>query len=70
MRTLKLFQILDTEKNKILPDSFFTDKMQAKKKRTALNGIEAEQEGKFRFVVTLGPDHRRYSQQTQETIQQ
>lgn len=68
MRILKLFQLYDTQEEKVVPDSFFHDKMQAKKKRTELNGQQQEAEGKFRYVVTLGPDHRRYSSNTQEKV--
>lgn len=57
---LKLFQILDTSTNKVIPDLYFTDKQLAKAKRRELNG-NSEPEA-LRHVVVPGPDHRRYRQ--------
>lgn len=59
---------MDTSTNQTVPDLYFMNKVEAKKKRTELNGKEKETEGRFQFVVTLGPDHRRYSKQTQEIV--
>lgn len=57
---LKLFQILDTSTNKVVPNLYFTDKQLAKAKRRELNG-NSEPET-LRHVVVPGPDHRRYRQ--------
>jgi hypothetical protein len=59
MRQLKLFQIFDTAENKVVEESFFLNKAEAKKKRVELNGSEAEASGKFRYVVQPGPDHNK-----------
>lgn len=52
---MKLFALRNTSTNKIKPDTFFADKMLAKKARDQL----VEQTGQP-HVVTYGPDHRKY----------
>lgn len=56
----KLFSVIDSTTGKTATEVFYENKMLAKAERTKLNGTDAEKEGKFRFVVGLGPDHRRY----------
>ena len=58
MSQLRLFQIIDTSTKKPVPDSYFANKQLAKAERRRLNGDEDD--GKLRFVVSPGPDHRNY----------
>lgn len=51
----RLFQITDTHTRKAVEGLFFSDKKAAKTKRIELNG-----DGSLRYVVSPGPDHRRY----------
>ena len=51
---LRLFAIRDTSTNKLVPDTWFSSKDAAKRARDELS-----QDG-GRYVVTPGPDHRRY----------
>lgn len=50
---LRLFTIRDTQSNKLVPDTFFASKTEAKRQRDVLNA------GTSRYVVTLGPDHQK-----------
>ena len=52
---MKLFAIRNASTNKIKDDTFFANKMQAKKARDLI----VEQTGQP-HVVTYGPDHRKY----------
>ena len=51
---LRLFALRDTSTNKLLAERFFHDKPAAKKERDRLNAAGGS------YVVTAGPDHRRY----------
>lgn len=51
---LRLFAIRDTSTNELVPDTWFSSKDAAKRARDELN-----QDGSGRYVVTLGPDHRK-----------
>lgn len=51
---LRLFALRDTSTNKLLAEQFFHDKPAAKKERDRLNAAGGS------YVVTAGPDHRRY----------
>lgn len=51
---LRLFAIRDTSTNKLVPDTWFSSKDAAKRARDELN-----QDNANRYVVTLGPDHRK-----------
>ena len=53
--TMKLFALRNTSTNKIKPDTFFANKMLAKKARDLL--VEQTNQP---HVVTYGPDHRKY----------
>ena len=53
----RLFQILDTSTRKPVPGLFFQDKPTAKHSRQQLN---KEAGATLRFIVSPGPDHRRY----------
>jgi hypothetical protein len=55
--TAKLFQIVDTTTGKVVPNSFFPDKMLAKKARRELN---ESANSPVRYIVSPGPDHRKY----------
>lgn len=50
---LLLFAIRDTQTKKLVPDTFFASKPEAKRARDELNN------GVQRYVVTAGPDHRK-----------
>lgn len=50
---MKLFAIKNTNTNRIVPDTFFSDKMLAKKARNSIS----EQTGQA-HVITYGPDHK------------
>lgn len=50
---MKLFAIKNTNTNRIVPDTYFADKMLAKKARNTIS----EQTGQP-HVVTFGPDHK------------
>lgn len=52
---LRLFALRDTSTNKLLPNTYFGDKVAAKRERDELNKAGGS------YVVTPGPDHRRYS---------
>jgi hypothetical protein len=54
---MKLFGIRDTHTNQLLKQ-FFPDKRSAKRERDKLN---QESGHDTRYVVTPGPDHRRYA---------
>jgi hypothetical protein len=49
---LRLFAIRDLSNGRLVPNLFFQDKAQAKKKRDEL--------GKHKHCVTYGPDHRHF----------
>lgn len=49
---LKLFAIRDLTNGRLVPNLYFADKAQAKKKRDEL--------GKTSHCVTYGPDHRHF----------
>lgn len=51
---LRLFALRDTQTNKIVPDLYFAGKPEAKRQRDVLNA------GTPRYVVTAGPDHRKF----------
>lgn len=53
---LRLFALRDSTTNKIVPGQFFSDKQAAKQARNENNAAA----GYARYVVTNGPDHRRY----------
>lgn len=53
---LRLFALRDSTTNKIVPNQFFPSKPEAKKARDENNAAA----GHARYVVTNGPDHRRY----------
>lgn len=53
---MKLFTLRNTTTNKIHPDTFFADKMKAKKARDLIS----EQTGQP-HVVTYGPDHKKFT---------
>lgn len=55
--TAKLFQIVDTSTGKVVPDTFFKDKPNAKKARRELN---ESANSPVRYIVSPGPDHRKY----------
>ena len=52
---LRLFALRDTSTNKMLPNVYFPDKVAAKRERDTRNQAGGT------YVVTPGPDHRRYS---------
>lgn len=52
---LRLFALRDTSTNKLLPNVYFPDKVAAKRERDTRNQAGGS------YVVTPGPDHRRYS---------
>lgn len=54
---LRLFALRDTDTGKLLPYTFFTGKPEAKRQRDELN----QAEGRQRYLVTPGPDHRRHA---------
>lgn len=59
---LRLYQITDTAasgKDRAVPETYFSDKKQAKAKRQELNGDETDGRN-LRYVVSPGPDHRNY----------
>jgi len=51
---LRLFALRDTQTGRILPNTFFASKTEAKLKRDELNG------DKSLYCVTYGPDHHAY----------
>lgn len=55
---MKLFSIKDTHTNKLLNGTYFPSKHLAKRERDRLN---QESGHDTRYVVTPGPDHRRYT---------
>jgi len=55
---LKLYQITDTQTRKPIDGLYFADKKLAKAKRRELNGGAAPEQ--LRYIVSPGPDHRRY----------
>jgi hypothetical protein len=55
----KLFTITDTHTNKSI-GQFFDDRMAAKAVRKQLNPKDDSGNEQFRYVVSLGPDHRLY----------
>lgn len=52
---MKLFGIKDTRTKKLVPGTFFKDKSKAKDERNQLNMQEPGA-----YVVSFGPDHRRF----------
>lgn len=54
----RLFVITNTITGKPVPEKFFGDKMLAKELRNTLNQTEGE--GKLLYVVSPGPDHRKF----------
>lgn len=68
MRQLKLFQVFDTAENKVVEGAYYLNKVEAKKKRTELNSKEAEGNGKFRYIVQPGPDHKRNHLETKDKV--
>ena len=52
---LRLFALRDTSTNKLLAGQFLHDKPAAKRERDRLNAAGGT------YVVTPGPDHRRYN---------
>ena len=50
---LRLFAIRDTQSNKLIPDTYYASKPEAKCARDKLN------KGTARYVVTPGPDHHK-----------
>lgn len=55
---MKLFAIRDTSSNKLVPGEDFKSKPEAKRRRDELN---EEAGSKSRYVVTPGPDHRKFA---------
>ncbi len=53
---LRLFALRDTQTNKTLPDTFFSNKSEAKRMRDQLNSAHSAAS----YVVTPGPDHHKY----------
>lgn len=53
---LRLFALRNTSTGKILADVYFSDKTLAKRERDERNKAGGT------YVVTPGPDHRRYAQ--------
>lgn len=60
--TLRLYQITDTKTGKPVPATYFGDKKLAKRTRAELNKENSEDCAgtNLRFVVSPGPDHRKY----------
>ena len=57
----RLFSIKDTKTGKINAQDF-PNKMEAKARRDKLNGGGWDEDGAMhRYVVVLGPDHRRFN---------
>ena len=56
MKKLRLFQVRDSQTRKVLEQTF-SEKRMAKQFRDEMN--ESHQHA-TRFVVTYGPDHRRF----------
>jgi hypothetical protein len=54
---MKLFGLKDTRSNRVVAGAFFKAKPDAKRERDALN---KDAESAKAFVVTYGPDHRKY----------
>lgn len=52
---LRLFALRNTSTGKILADTYFGDKVAAKRERDERNKAGGS------YVVTPGPDHRRYA---------
>ncbi len=52
---LRLFALRNTSTGKIVSDAYFDNKVAAKRERDARNQAGGS------YVVTPGPDHRRYS---------
>lgn len=52
---LRLFALRNSATSKIVPDLYFGDKVAAKRERDERNKAGGN------YVVTPGPDHRRYS---------
>lgn len=52
---LRLFALRNQATGKLVPELFFHDKVAAKRERDKLNESGGD------FVVTPGPDHRRFS---------
>lgn len=59
---LRLYQIVDTTKNTPIQGVYFVSKVAAKKTRTKMN--EDESGSKLRYIVSPGPDHKRYQRST------
>ena len=53
----KLFTVRDNSTGRLVPDTFFDKKQDAKKVRNELNSDTGTP---ARFNVTLGPDHNRF----------
>ncbi len=56
----KLFAIREASTNKLLPNLFFSDKMQAKTYRESVNPKDDNNKEVMKYVVTYGPDHRKF----------
>ena len=54
---LRLFALRNAASKKVVDGVFFADKISAKKARDTYN---AQATGGVQYVVTPGPDHRRY----------
>lgn len=54
---LRLYAVRDTVSGQLLPDSYSSSKPEAKRLRDQLNEGDCPP---LRYVVTYGPDHRRY----------
>lgn len=59
MSNLRLYQLVDTKSNRVVPDFYFPNKMEAKKERRNLNEFDSEGNEILRYVVSYGPDHAR-----------
>lgn len=61
---MRLFQIIDIETGRPVPDLYFTDKAKAKAERRRLNSKPGEPETPpLRFIVSPGPDHHKLRRQ-------
>lgn len=58
----KLFALRDTSNKRLVPGQFFSDKTAAKNERARLNPKDDEGKEVMNYVVTYGPDHRKFNQ--------
>lgn len=65
-----LFQIKNTVTGKVVAEQKFENKQEAKNKRKELNTFTKEGKENLVHVVTLGPDHDRYSDETKPVTRQ